>query len=243
VGPDSRVLEIGAGLGSLTAALAASGAEVVAVELDPALVPALNEVVGHRARRVRIEVQDALRADWGSLLDGPGRWTLVANLPYNVAVPVLMRILDEEPRIDRFLVMVQREVGERLAARPGDPQYGAVSVKVAYRARAVVLRRVSPSVFWPRPKVESVLVQMERIPPPVDVEAGTLWRLIEVAFAQRRKNMRGAMIRLGLAPAAAARALEASGIRPQARPEELGLAEFASLAERWLAELGAASSP
>jgi len=226
------VLEIGAGLGSLTVALAASGASVVAVELDRGLVPALSEAVGPLAGRVRIEAVDALRADWDAMLEGPGPWDVVANLPYNVAVPVVMGLLDHEPRVERFLVMVQREVGERLAAGPGHEQYGAVSIRVAYRARAEVVRRVPPSVFWPRPKVDSVLVRLERQPPPVEVDEGDLWRVIEVAFAQRRKTMRNALIRLGFGPDAAAEALAGCGIAPQARPEELGLEAFACLARR-----------
>jgi 16S rRNA (adenine1518-N6/adenine1519-N6)-dimethyltransferase len=229
VGPGDRVVEVGAGLGSLTVALADSKATVVAVELDRALVPALHEVVGDRPE-VRVEVADALRADWTALLPDPGPWVMVANLPYNVAVPVIMQALEGDPRIARFLVMVQREVGERLAAAPGDPQYGAVSLKVAYRAQARVLRRVSPSVFWPRPKVESVLVSMVRRPPPVQVDEEALWRVIREAFAQRRKTMRGALVRLGLEPTEAQKVLGRCGIPPAARPEELGLEAFACLA-------------
>ena len=118
MGPESWVVEVGAGLGSLTVALAKTGANVVAVELDRDLVSALDEVVGD-LERVRVEAADALRLDWRATLPEPGPWVMVANLPYNVAVPVVMRALDEEPRIERFLVMVQREVGERLAAGPG----------------------------------------------------------------------------------------------------------------------------
>jgi 16S rRNA (adenine1518-N6/adenine1519-N6)-dimethyltransferase len=229
----TRVLEVGAGLGALTLALAETGAEVVAVERDPRLIPALVEVVGSFPR-VRIVVQDALAADWRSLLRGRP-WVVVANLPYNVAVPVVMGLLESEPRVSRLVVMVQREVGERLCARPGHPQFGAVSLRVAYRAEARVIRRVPPSVFWPRPNVESVLVSMTRRPPPVRVDHGALWRTIEVSFQQRRKTMRGAMIRLGLDSALAEEALRQCGIRASQRPEELGLAEFACLAERWRA--------
>ncbi len=229
----SRVLEVGAGLGALTVALAQTGAEVVAVERDPRLIPALDEVVGSFPR-VRIVAQDALTADWRSLLRGRP-WVVVANLPYNVAVPVVMGLLESEPRVSRLVVMVQREVGERLCAAPGHPQFGAVSLRVAYRAEAHVIRRVPPSVFWPRPNVESVLVSMARRPPPVKVDQAALWRTIEVSFQQRRKTMRGAMIRLGLDSGRAEEALRQCGIRASQRPEELGLAEFACLAERWRA--------
>lgn len=228
------MLEVGAGLGSLTLALAETGAEVVAVEVDPRLSPALEEVLGRRFPRVRLEVVDAMDADWGRVLGHPGPWTMVANLPYNVAVPVVMRILEQEPSLDRFLVMVQREVGERLTAPPGHPQYGAVSVRVAYRAEGQVVRRIPRSVFWPQPNVDSVLVSLTRRPPPVAVDQPALWAVVNASFAQRRKTMRGALIRLGMDAAAAGEALERCGIDARTRPERLGLPEFACLADRWI---------
>jgi 16S rRNA (adenine1518-N6/adenine1519-N6)-dimethyltransferase len=228
------VLEIGAGLGSLTVALAESGAEVVAVERDRRLLPALEEVVAGLTR-VRVEAADALDAEWGAIL-GAGSWSVVANLPYNVAVPVLMRILETEPSVERLVVMVQREVGERLVAGPGHPHYGAVSVRVAYLAASKLIRRVPASVFWPRPVIESVLVRLDRrASPPVQVDKEALWRVIEVAFAQRRKTIRGAMIRLGMEPGAAEAALARCGIGRDQRPEELGLESFGCLAEQWQA--------
>jgi 16S rRNA (adenine1518-N6/adenine1519-N6)-dimethyltransferase len=233
LGPDSHVLEVGAGLGSLTRALAERGASVLAVEVDPRLAPALHEAVAG-LDRVRIEIGDALTVDWASLLDHPGPWTLAANLPYNVAVPVVMRVMEEEPRVAWLLVMVQREVGERLAAGPGQPQFGALSLRVAYRCEARIVRRIPRTVFWPQPNVDSVLVSLVRRPPPVDVDEEALWTVIDAAFQQRRKTMRGAMVRLGLEPAEAARALSDCGIEPRTRPERLGLPEFACLAERWL---------
>jgi 16S rRNA (adenine1518-N6/adenine1519-N6)-dimethyltransferase len=229
IGPGDGVVEVGAGLGSLTVALADVAANLVAVEIDRKLVPALQEVVGDRPG-VRVEVASALNADWAALLSEPGPWIMVANLPYNVAVPVVLHALETEPRITRLLVMVQREVGERLAAGPGDPQYGAVSLKVAYRAEARVIRRVRPSVFWPQPKVASVLVSMVRRPPPVEVDEASLWRVVGEAFAQRRKTMRGALIRLGVDRSEAETVLAGCEISPSARPEELGLEAFACLA-------------
>jgi 16S rRNA (adenine1518-N6/adenine1519-N6)-dimethyltransferase len=229
VGPGVRVLEIGAGLGSLTVELARAGADVLAVEVDRTLLPALAEAVASFAT-VRVQILDAANADWSIVLGGPGPWRVVANLPYNVAVPVVMRILEGEPRVDRMLVMVQREVGERLAAGPGDPQYGGVSVRVAYRAEARVIRRVPPTVFWPRPNVASVLVSLVRRPPPEGADPAVLWRVIEIAFAQRRKTMRNAALRLGLDPLLAIRVLESCGIAPGARPEELGLESFVRVA-------------
>ena len=202
---------------------------MVAVELDRSLVPALEEALGPSAP-VQIEVADALRADWGELLDEPGPWKLVANLPYNVAVPLVLRVLDLEPRIERLLVMVQREVGERLAAAPGDAQYGAVSLRVAYHAAAAAVRRVPRTVFWPQPNVDSVLVSMVRRPPPVRIDEERLWPVVREAFGQRRKTMRNALVRLGLQPDDALALLDRCGIETSARPEELGLPEFACLA-------------
>jgi 16S rRNA (adenine1518-N6/adenine1519-N6)-dimethyltransferase len=226
-----RVVEVGAGLGSLTLALAQTGAKVVAVELDRRLIPALQEVLGGFGN-VRIERADALKADWGALLDGPAPWKMVANLPYNVAVPVILGVLDDEPRVERFVVMVQREVGERLAAGPRDPQYGAVSLRVAYHAEAKVVRRVARSVFWPQPNVDSVLVSILRRPPPVQVAKDDLWQVIRVAFQQRRKTMRGALVRLGLDADRAVEILRECGVEPSQRPEELGIEAFACIANR-----------
>jgi 16S rRNA (adenine1518-N6/adenine1519-N6)-dimethyltransferase len=201
--------------------------------MDPRLVPALQEVT-EAYRNIRVVVADAVSADWNELLPGPGPWTVVANLPYNVAVPVVMRLLKDEPRVDRMLVMVQREVGERLAAGPGDPPFGAVSLRVAYQADARVVRSVARSVFWPRPNVDSVLVSLVRRPSPVPAEERPLFRVIEEAFSQRRKTMRGALVRLGLDRATAERTLAACGVDPSARPEQLGLSEFACLTEAWV---------
>jgi 16S rRNA (adenine1518-N6/adenine1519-N6)-dimethyltransferase len=155
---------------------------------------------------------------------------MVANLPYNVSVPVVLRALECDPRITRLLVMVQREVGERLAAVPGHAQFAAVSVRVAYWADARIVRRVPRSVFWPEPNVDSVLVLIERRPPPGDVDRDRLFELIGESFAQRRKTMRNALLRLGLGPSEAVEALDRAGVVPSIRPEALGLDDFARLA-------------
>ena len=231
--PEHRVVEVGAGLGSLTVALAQVAREVLAVELDRALLPALREVVGDLPG-VRVVVADALRVDWGPLL-GSGDWKMVANLPYNVAVPVVMRTLEDEARFDRLFVMVQREVGERLVAAPGDAQYGAVSVRVAYRAAGRVVRRVPKTVFWPEPKIESVLVSLVRRPPPVSVDEASLWQVVAEAFAQRRKTLANALVRLGVERAQAEAILGQCGLPLTVRPEQLDLASFACVADRWAA--------
>jgi len=230
VGPGDRVVEVGAGLGSLTMALAATGAEVLAIEFDRALIPALTEVVG-RAENVRILHADATKLDWASALGEAGAWTLCANLPYNVAVPVVMEVLASAPAVQRLVVMVQREVGERFAATPGDQHYGAVSVKVAYRAGARVTRRVPATVFWPKPSVDSVVVRLDRFPSPAaDVDAVSLWRVVDGAFAERRKTMRNALRRLDLPATEADAILSATGVPASARPEELDLETFAAIA-------------
>ena len=225
VGPGDRVVEIGAGLGSLTLALAETGASVVAVELDRYVVPVLREVVERAG--VRVVEADALRLDWAELLGDGGAWVLVANLPYNVATPLVLTLLERAPMIGRMLVMVQREAGERLAAGPGEEAYGAVSVKVAYRAEARLVGRVPPTVFVPQPKVESVLVSVTRRPEPaVTVDEARLFALVEAGFAHRRK-----MLRRALAGVVDDRVFAAAAIRPEARAEELGVEAWGRLTE------------
>jgi 16S rRNA (adenine1518-N6/adenine1519-N6)-dimethyltransferase len=229
VGPGDHVVEIGAGLGSLTLALADTGAEVTAVEVDRGIVRVLRDVVGDR-ENVRVVEADATAADWDEILAGAPSWTLVANLPYNVATPLVCDLLDGVPAITSMLVMVQREVAERFAAGPGSKQYGAVSVKVAYWAAAGVVATVPASVFVPRPNVESALVRIDRRPPP-DVPPAPLFDLVRRAFGQRRK-----MLRRSLQGAVAAAQFEQAGVAPEARPEQLGLDEWCRLTRAVLAD-------
>jgi 16S rRNA (adenine1518-N6/adenine1519-N6)-dimethyltransferase len=227
ISPGDHVVEVGPGLGSLTVALHDAGARVVAIELDRHLLPALREVVGERS--VEIVGADALDVDWNDVLGAEARWAMVANLPYNVATPVIVRALETAPRIERFLVMVQHEVGERLAARVGDEQYGALSVKVAYYAEAKVVGTVPPTVFVPRPNVDSALVRLVRRPsPPVAVDdPERLFALVRAGFATRRKTLRNALAaELG---DKAADTLQRAGIDPRARAETLDLAQWAAL--------------
>jgi 16S rRNA (adenine1518-N6/adenine1519-N6)-dimethyltransferase len=227
------VLEIGPGLGSLTLALLDAGHDVVALELDDRLAAVLRTVVADAdaGARVRVEHGDAMRVDLAALLSpAPSPRACVSNLPYNVAVPVVVRLLEEAEAVERILVMVQREVGERLAAGPGDAQYGAVSVKVAYFAEAQVVGLVPPTVFVPKPKVDSALVRLRRrSEPPVSVpSADGLFALVRAGFAQRRK-----MLRRSLAPVlgdATPAVLAAAGVAPTARAEALGLDDWAAVA-------------
>lgn len=170
-----------------------------------------------------------MQLDWNELLVPDGAWVLVANLPYNIATPLVADLLDDVPQIARMLVMVQREMGERLAAEPGSRTYGAVSVKVAYWAEADVAGYVPPTVFVPQPKVDSALVAIRRRPvPAVDpeqVDHRWLFEIVGKAFGQRRK-----MLRRSLAGVVDPEAFVAAGIRPEARPEELGVQEWGRLA-------------
>ncbi len=223
-----RVLEIGPGLGSLTLALLEREAHVLALELDRKLQPALEEVVAGQGD-VRIVTGDALAIDFHALL-GAGPWRCVSNLPYNVATPVVVRLLEGVRSIQSALVMVQREVADRLVARPDSAAYGAVSVKVAYYAHARIAGMVPRTVFVPAPKVDSALVELvRRDAPPVEVPSTErLFELVRAAFAHRRKMLRRTL------PAVLGdrtkSALHEAAIDPRARPEALGLAEWAALA-------------
>jgi 16S rRNA (adenine1518-N6/adenine1519-N6)-dimethyltransferase len=244
VGPGDRVLEIGPGVGSLTVALAeavAPGGEILALELDRHLLPVLAEVVGD-APGVRAVHGDALTADYDALLDDRGPWTMVSNLPYNIATPLMARLLDDVPSLGVLSVLVQKEVAERLAAPPGTAACGAISVKVAYHATAAVVGVVPPTVFMPRPKVDSAIVRFERRPaPPIDVpSAEGLFALARTGFAQRRKTLRQAL--RPLLGAAAQDVLAAAGIPALTRAEALTLEQWAALA-RAAAVAGPAGEP
>jgi 16S rRNA (adenine1518-N6/adenine1519-N6)-dimethyltransferase len=196
--------------------------------VDERLLPALEEAVA--GLPVRMVATDAMRADWARLL-GEGPWRMASNLPYNVGVRVLVDLLEEAPEVDPFVVMVQREVGERLTAGPEDPAFGAVSLRAAYRADVRTLRRVGPTVFWPEPNVESVLLRLHRRPPPVDVPRARLFRLIDEGFRQRRKALASALVRLGYSRRAATLGLERAGLDPRVRAEALTLEDFARLVD------------
>ena len=228
VGTDDHVVEIGAGLGSLTLALADTGASVVAIEVDRGVVPILRDVVADRSN-VQVVEADAMQLDWSELLADHDEWTLVANLPYNVATPLICDLLDDVPAVSRMLVMVQREAAERFAALPRTPAYGAVSVKTAYWGTAKVVGHVPASVFVPRPNVESALVAITRHQPPA-TDPTTLFTLVRAGFGQRRK-----MLRRSLAGIVAATTYEAADISPTARPEELDVDAWCRLTDAHLA--------
>ena len=232
VGAGDRVVEIGAGLGSLTLALADTGAAVTAIEVDRGVVPILRDVVADR-QNVTVVEGDAMQLDWPTVLtdDSPEQpgWVLVANLPYNVATPLICDLLDDVPAIERMIVMVQREAAERFAAAPRTSAYGAVSVKAAYWGTAKIVGHVPASVFVPRPNVESALVEITRREPPA-TDPAALFMLVRTGFGQRRK-----MLRRSLAGIVTPETFEAAGISPTARPEELDVDAWCRLTDAHLA--------
>lgn len=221
-----NVVEIGPGLGSLTLALAATGARVVAVEVDRGLARVLRTVV---PPGVRVVEADALHADWGTILAGGGRWVLVANLPYNIATTLVVDVLESLPPVERLVVMVQREAAERFVASPRTKAYGAVTVRIAYFATARLAGQVSAEVFHPRPNVESSLVEIVRrdspAVPPVLASYAEIGALVRAGFAGRRK-----MLRRSLAGLVDPAAFERAGVPASARAEELEVAEWGKLA-------------
>jgi 16S rRNA (adenine1518-N6/adenine1519-N6)-dimethyltransferase len=228
--PQDVVLEVGPGLGSLTLGLLPAAAAVTAVEIDPRLAEQLPLTVAARvpelAGRLTVVTADALRI---TELPGPAPTALVANLPYNVAVPVLLHLLERLPTLDRALVLVQAEVAERLAAGPGDAAYGIPSVKGAWYGEVRRAGSIGRRVFWPEPNVDSGLVALIRRPPPSGDRAAT-FAVIDAAFATRRKALRAALASWAGSPAAAEQRLRAAGIDPAARGETLSVTDFARLA-------------
>jgi 16S rRNA (adenine1518-N6/adenine1519-N6)-dimethyltransferase len=231
VGPGDVALEVGPGLGSLTLALLAVVASVTAVEIDPVLAGELPQTVARlapdAASRLRVVQADAMRMSVD--LPGPAPTALVANLPYNVAVPVLLHVLETFPTVRTALVMVQAEVAERLAADPGSRVYGVPSVKARWYAEVSRAGSVGRSVFWPAPRVDSGLVLLRRRPEP-DADRRATFAVIDAAFAQRRKTLRAALAGWAGSAAAAEVALRAAGVDPGARGEDLDVGDFARVA-------------
>jgi len=230
--PQDVVLEIGPGLGSLTLALLDVVERVTAVEIDPVLAAALPETVAQRrpeaAARLLVVQADALRL---TDLPGPAPTALVANLPYNVAVPVLLTVLERMPTVRTGLVMVQAEVADRLAAGPGERAYGIPSVKAAWYAQVRRAGAIGRTVFWPAPNVDSGLVAFTRRDPPVtSATREEVFGCVDAAFAQRRKTLRAALAGWAGSADDAEQVLRAAGIEPRTRGEQLSVAGFAALA-------------
>jgi 16S rRNA (adenine1518-N6/adenine1519-N6)-dimethyltransferase len=230
---DDVVIEVGPGLGSLTLALLEAAGRVVAIEVDPRLADRLPATIASyapaRADRCEVVLGDAMRIE---AVPGPPPTVLVANLPYNVSVPVLLHMLTLLPSLERGLVMVQAEVADRLAAPPGSKVYGVPSVKAAWIADVRRAGSIGRNVFWPAPNVDSGLVAWTRREPPVTTATRQeVFAVVDAAFAQRRKALRGALRTLAGSSEAAVAALEHAGIDPMARGESLDVTQFARIAE------------
>ncbi len=233
--PGDVVLEVGPGFGSLTLGLLPAARHVTAVEVDPSLAAALPVTVAAHApsfpQRLTVLTADAARITAGELPGDPPT-ALVANLPYNVAVPVVLHLLAELPALRRGLVMVQAEVADRMTAPPGSRVYGVPSVKLAWYADSRRAGPVPRTVFWPVPNVDSGLVAFtRRDPPAVDVPRAAVFAVVDAAFSQRRKTLRAALAGWAGSAADAERILRAAGVDPRARGESLGVAEFARIAQ------------
>jgi 16S rRNA (adenine1518-N6/adenine1519-N6)-dimethyltransferase len=227
VGENDHVVEIGAGLGSLTLALAEYGPRITAIEIDHGVAPVLREVV-RDLQRVNVVEGDARQLDWDSIVPRDERAVVVANLPYNVATPLVADLLDAVPQLHRFVVMVQKEVALRLVAEAGSSDYGAVSVKVAYWATSRILGDVPPTVFVPRPKVTSSIIEITRRETPAigpELDPRELFSVVRTAFGQRRK-----MLRRSLAARTSDAIFEDAAVSPEARPEDLDIEQWGRLA-------------
>lgn len=234
---DDVALEVGPGLGSLTLGLLEAARAVCAVEIDPVLAKALPDTVARyapeHADRLHVVEGDALRVE---VEQAPT--ALVANLPYNVAVPVVLHLLATVPSLRKGLVMVQKEVADRLVAGPGSRVYGVPSVKLAWYATSKLAGKVPPSVFWPVPNVDSGLVAFTRREPPVGAERKETFAVVDAAFAQRRKTLRAALAGWAGGPDAAERVLRAAGVDPGARGEQLTVEDFIRIASQRQAHAG-----
>lgn len=229
IGSGDSVVEVGAGLGTLTLGLSAAAGQVFALEIDRRLLPALEETVSGLPN-VRVIQADAMGFDFAALTRGrPHR--LVANLPYNIATPLVAEVLEGAPDIFELSMVVQREAGERFVASPGSRIYGAISVMVAYYCTGRIVGKVPATVFWPQPNVESVVVRLTRRAPEVEIDPTQLKIVVRAAFSQRRKTIRNTLAGgLGISIPEVEQVLTAAGIEPGSRAESLSLKDFAALA-------------
>ncbi|MGH2748437.1 MAG: 16S rRNA (adenine(1518)-N(6)/adenine(1519)-N(6))-dimethyltransferase RsmA [Actinomycetota bacterium] len=228
-GIEDHVLEIGAGAGSLTLGLAAAAGRVIAVEFDHRMLAVLSEAVSDLTN-VDIVEADALTLDLASI----EATKMVGNLPYNIATPLVLRTLERAPQLAELTVMTQKEVGERLAAKPGAKSYGQASVLVRYFSEPKVVARISRQAFWPVPGVDSVVVRLSRRAGVLDVPFDRLSAVVKTAFSQRRKTLRNTLAPLSDSTAGIEEVLRAAGINPGARAEEIDLDGFAAIAKALL---------
>lgn len=234
--PGDRALEIGPGAGTLTRAIAREAEEVLAIEIDRRLAPLLEETLADCAN-VHLVFTDALKADLDALmrdtLGWDGRYQLIANLPYYITTPLIMHVLEDSEKVSELVIMVQKEVGERLCAAPGSKAYGAVTVMVQYAATVARAFDVGRHAFVPAPEVDSTILHLipyEKRPIQAQSDA-VLRRVVKAAFSQRRKTLRNSLSSLGCDKALIKQALEAAGIEDSRRAETLSVAEFVALAD------------
>lgn len=234
--PGDRALEIGPGAGTLTRAIAREAEEVLAFEIDRRLAPLLEETLADCAN-VHLVFTDALKADLDALMRGTlgwdGRYKLIANLPYYITTPLIMHVLEDSEKVSELVIMVQKEVGERLCAAPGSKAYGAVTVMVQYAATVARAFDVGRHAFVPAPEVDSTILHLipyEKRPIQAQSDA-VLRRVVKAAFSQRRKTLRNSLSSLGCDKALIKQALEAASIEDSRRAETLSVAEFVALAD------------
>lgn len=228
---NTTVLEIGPGIGCLTRCLAARAKKVVTVEIDDRLLPILNETLGD-LDNVQVVHGDILKTDLNALLGAEEKLAVCANLPYNITTPILVYLLESGLPFESITVMVQKEVAQRFCAERGSKDYGAITLFLNYYTKPKMLFSVGAGNFLPKPRVDSAVLRLQAIQPPVDTPPEDLFRLIRAAFSMRRKTLQNTLASAGIAKERTAAALEALNLPATTRGEELGLAEYAALARK-----------
>ena len=232
--PTDQILEIGAGLGSLTSGLK-NAKKIIAIEFDRYLIPALRETLEQVSILGKTEIlhEDAMSIRWDDFfIDRPGECKMISNLPYNIASPLLLNILDDAPDVKKIIAMVQREVGERFVANVGTPSYGIPSVKAQYWAHIAIVGHIPPKVFFPVPKVDSVLLEFSRRKNVENDDLELMWQMVRIGFGQRRK-----MLRKSLKKFAGNQEFELAGLNPMLRPQDLTVQDWVMLANAVEGEL------
>ena len=227
---DTTVLEIGPGIGCLTRSLAARAKRVVTVEIDDRLIPVLSETL-QDLDNVTVVHNDILKTDLKPLLGGEGKLAVCANLPYNITTPILVYLLESGLPFETITVMVQKEVAQRFCAEKGSKDYGAITLFLNYYTKPKMLFSVGAGNFLPKPRVDSAVLQLSAIAPPVETDPKQLFRIIRAAFSMRRKTLQNTLASAGIEKDRTCAALDEMGLSPSARGEELGLKEFAALTE------------
>ncbi len=228
---NTTVLEIGPGIGCLTQCLAKRAKKVVAVEIDDRLIPILQETLG-ALDNVQVVHNDILKTDLKALFDGEEKLAVCANLPYNITTPILVYLLESGLKFESITVMVQKEVAQRFCAEKGSKDYGAITLFLNYYTKPKMMFPVAAGNFLPKPRVDSAVLRLQAIDPPVDTDPKDLFRIVRGAFSMRRKTLQNTLASIGIAKEKTAKALEELSLSPSARGEELGLREYAALTEK-----------